>query len=271
MSEQTSTSPYVRGFRIAADGMKVAVGSADVRRAYLKVVAVIFVLSLAISSGSIWALWANTAPAVDAALWLVVTMWVVRVVGVVVALLIGPLLAIFTVNIAFPFFNEGVFMAGLRVLDPDRAAALAAKQGMPLGPAMGIATWRLIKFLGLSLCFLLIGLIPVVGTIAGTLGELWLAARTVSWELLDPYFGCLDIRHAEQREIVGRHQKALLGFGLPISLMLAIPIAGPLLFGFAQVAGAAFVAKELPVDPRERPDQGALDGDDRGAVSRGPA
>jgi uncharacterized protein involved in cysteine biosynthesis len=92
----------------------------------------------------------------------------------------------------------------------------------------------------------------VVGTIIGTLAQAWLTSLTVAWELLDPYFDCLDIRHAEQRDFVGRHQKALLGFGLPISLMLAIPIAGPLLFGLAQAAGAIFVAREVPVDPREQ-------------------
>jgi hypothetical protein len=51
--------------------------------------------------------------------------------------------------------------------------------------------------------------------------------------------------------LIGRHQKALLGFGLPIALLFGIPIVGPLLFGLAQVAGAMFVARELPVDPRE--------------------
>ena len=36
------------------------------------------------------------------------------------------------------------------------------------------------------------------------------------------------------------------------ALMLAIPIVGPLLFGLAQAAGAVLVAREIPVDPRER-------------------
>jgi CysZ protein len=244
-------SPYVRGFRAALDGMKTAFRSPEIGKAYLKLASAVFVLSLVISSGSIWALWANTAPSADAAMWVVVSMWVLRVVGSLVALLIGPLLAIFTVNIVFPMFNQGVFLAGMRVIDPDRAAALEAKPGMPIEPAMRIAIWRLTKFLALSLCCLVISLIPVVGTIIGTLGQAWLTARTVAWELLDPYFDCLDIRHAEQHEFVQRHQKALLGFGLPISLMLAIPIVGPLLFGLAQVAGATFVARELPIDPRE--------------------
>lgn len=250
--EQQQPSPYVRGFQLAVEGMKLAFRSREVGKAYLKVAAAVFLLTLVITSTSIWALWANTAPSADASTWLVVGMWLLAVVGSIVALLIGPLLAIFTINIAFPMFNRGVFLAGLRVVDPERAAALAAKPGMPIGPSIRIASWRLIKFLVLSLCCLIVGLIPVVGTIVGALAQAWLTSRTVAWELLDPYFDCLDIRHAEQRDFVGRHQKALLGFGLPISLMLAIPIAGPLLFGLAQAAGAIFVAREVPVDPREQ-------------------
>lgn len=252
MPEQHQPSPYVRGFHLAVEGMKLAFHSPEVRKAYLKVAIAVFLLTLVISSGSIWALWTITAPSASAATWIVVGMWALRIIGALAALLIGPLLAIFTINIAFPVFNQAVFMAGLRVVDPERAAALEAKPGMPLRAAMGIAVWRLIKFVVLSLCCFLIGLIPVVGTIIGTLAQAWLTARTVAWELLDPYFECLDIRYAEQRTFVERHQKAMLGFGLPISLMLAIPIAGPLLFGLAQVAGAIFVARELPVDPREQ-------------------
>lgn len=249
--QHSQSSPYLRGFHAAREGMKTAFRSAELGKAYLRLAGMVFALTLVISGGSIWGLWASTDPSPDAATWMVVGMWVLRVIGSLVALLIGPLLAIFTVNIAFPMFNKAVFLAGLRVIDPERAAALEAKPGMPLGPSIGIAVWRLTKFLALSLCCLLIGLIPVVGTIIGTLGQAWLTARTIAWELLDPYFDCLDIRHAEQRELIDRHQKALLGFGLPISLMLAIPIVGPLLFGLAQVAGAMFVARELPIDPRE--------------------
>ena len=122
---------------------------------------------------------------------------------------------------------------------------------MSLPRAVGLASWRFVKFLGLSVLLFVIGLIPVVGTLIASVGGLLLAARTVAWELLDPYFETLDIRHAEQRALIRRHQKVLLGFGLPIALLFAIPIVGPLMFGLAQVAGAVFVARELPVDPRE--------------------
>ena len=246
-------SPYTRGFRAAVDGMKLAFRNKEVGRAYLKISALIFVLAIALTSGSMWALWANTSPEAyaDAASWVTVALWAARVVGSLLSLILGPLMAIFIANIAFPLLNVGVFLAGLRAVDPERAEALAAKEGMSVARSIAIPTWRLIKFLLLTLCLMIVGLIPVIGTIIATATQAWLTARAVAWELVDPYFECLDIRHAEQREFINKHQKLLIGFGLPISLMLAIPIVGPLLFGLAQAAGAVLVAREIPIDPRE--------------------
>lgn len=244
-------NPYARGFRAAIDGIKIALADDDVGRAYLKAAAVIFTLTLAIDIGAIWGLFTITAPPEDAAIWLLVVLWAGRILGSIAALLIGPILAIFTVNIAFPFFNEGVFLAGLRTIDPERAAALEAKPGMPLAPAAGIATWRLVKFVGLTIALFMLGLVPVIGSVAASVLQLWLTSRTVAWELLDPYFDRLDIRYAEQKTMVAQLRKPLLGFGLPVSLLLAIPLLGPLTFGLAQAAAGIFVAREMPVDPRE--------------------
>jgi CysZ protein len=233
--------------------MRLAFRSREVGRAYVRASLMIFALGLLLASGAIWALWANTVPGPDAETWLLVVLWAARVIGTLASFVLGPLLAIFIVNIGFPFFNQSVFMAGMRAADPERARLLEGKAGMSLSRAIGLAIVRFVKFLGLSVVLFVIGLVPVVGTLIAGVGGLLLAARTVSWELLDPYFEMLDIRHAEQRELIGRHQKVLLGFGLPIALLFAIPLVGPLLFGLAQVAGAVFVARELPIDPREGP------------------
>jgi CysZ protein len=250
MSQQPP-SPYVRGFRTALEGMKMALRSKEVGRAYLRVAAVIFGLTVVIDIGAIWTLLHFTTPAADAATWMIVALWVARVIGTLAALLVGPLLAIFVVNIAFPVFNKGVFLAGMQLVDPERAAALEAKPGMPLAPTIGIPIWRLIKFVGLSMGLFVLGLIPVIGSLVATALQLWLTARTIAWELMDPYFDCLDIRYAEQREFVARLQKPLLGFGVPVALLMAIPIVGPLCFGLAQASAGVFVAREFPVDPRE--------------------
>jgi CysZ protein len=250
MSEP-ATSPYVRGFRIALEGMKLAFQSPEVGRAYVRVSLVIFSLGLLLAGIGILALWTNTEPAPDAEAWLVAVLWIARVVGSMAALVLGPLMAIYVVNIGFPFFNQGVFMAGMRAIDPKRAAGLEDKPGMSVGRAIGLALWRFLKFVGLGLMLFVIGLVPVIGTVIATVGGLILASYAVAWELLDPYFETLDIRHAEQRALIKRHKKVLLGFGMPIALLFGIPIVGPLLFGLAQVAGAMLVARELPIDRRE--------------------
>lgn len=231
--------------------MRLALRSKGVGRAYRRAAAAIFAITLVIDTAMIGGLFWLTTPAEDAAVWMIAALWIARVIGTVAALLIGPLLAIFAINIAFPLFNKGVFLAGLQLADPERAAALAAKPGMPLGPAAGIALRRMARFVLLSLGLLMLGLIPVIGSLAATVLQLWLTARTIAWELMDPYFDCLDIRYAEQREIVGRLHEPLLGFGVPVALLLAIPLIGPLSFGIMQAAAGVFVAREFPIDPRE--------------------
>lgn len=178
MPNQVADRPIARGFRAAIDGMKAALRNEDLGRAYLRVAAVIFLLTILIDGAALWALFHFTVPPGDAAWWLVVLLWTARVIGTIGSLLIGPLLAIFTVNIAFPVFNKEIFLAGLRIIDPERADALAAKPGMPLSVAVGIPLWRLFKFLILSLGLLLLGLIPVVGSIAAAILQTWLTART---------------------------------------------------------------------------------------------
>lgn len=247
------TRPFVRGMRAAVDGMKLAFRNKEVRRAYFKVALGLFALTVVIEGGAMWALWANTVPAADVSTLVLVALWAARILGSIVVLLAGPLIAVLIVNVVFPFFNEGLFMAALRAVDGERAEIVAAGPGMPALSSAGGAAWRLAKFLGLSLVFLLVGLIPVIGGLIAAVGETWLAARTVAWELLDPWFDRLDIRYAEQRRIVAEHREALLGFGLPLSLMLAIPLVGPLLFGLAQTAAATFVVREIPAHVREQP------------------
>lgn len=250
MSTPLNLSPYTRGARAAGDGLKIALRSKEIGKAYLRAALVIFALTVVIDIGTIWGLWHFTMPADDAQLWLVVALWLARALGTLALLLVGPLLAIFTVNTAFPVFNKELFLAGLREVDPDRAATLGAKPGMAIPTAIAISMRRLLKFLLLSAGLFVLGFVPVIGVVA-TLLQLWLTARTVAWELMDPYFDCLDIRYAEQKQFIARLQKPLLGFGLPVALLFAIPFIGPLCFGIVQAAAATLVSREFPIDPRE--------------------
>lgn len=249
--ESSDTSPFGRGMRAAWDGLRSAFGDGDVNRAYLRVVAGLFTLTLVLDVALLWLLFAQTAPTPDMATWAKVGLWAARVLGTVATFVAGPLLSIFVVNIVFPFFNQPVFLAGLKVVDSARAEALEASEGMVMWRSAANATRRLVVFLVLSLCCFALNLIPVIGSVVATVCQAWLTARTVGWELLDPYFDCIDMRYPEQKKLIREHRAVLLGFGLPLSLVLAIPVVGPLFFGLAQAAAGTFVAREIPVDPRE--------------------
>ncbi|NVB42709.1 EI24 domain-containing protein [Pseudenhygromyxa sp. WMMC2535] len=264
---QTDDRPFVRGLHAARDGLELAFSRAEVRKAYFRVALGLFALTLVLDGGALWALFHFTVPDVDAGKLLVIGLWTLRVVGTLLVLLLGPLVAILVVNIVFPLFNQDVFMAGLRVADSERAALVEAGPGMPTAASVGGAALRLLTFLLMSLGFFLLGLIPVVGGVVGFVGQTWLTARTVAWELMDPYFDRVDLRYAEQRSFVSTHRRALLGFGLPVAWLLAIPVVGPLAFGLAQAAAGTFVAREVPVHAREGQGGGA----DTNAGERVPA
>lgn len=246
-----SAVPFARGARAALDGLKTAFSDKGVQKAYFRVALGLFALTLVIDVGALWTLFAFTPVAEVSSTVMLALYWAARILGSLAILLVGPMIAMFVINIVFPFFNQEVFLAGMRAVDPERADRLAALEGMPMRASAWGATRRFFKYLALSLGLLLLGLVPVVGSIAAAVLGVWLAARTVGWELLDPYFECIDMRHAEQREFVRTHRDTLVGFGLPLSLLLAIPLLGPALFGMAQAAAGTYIIRELPVDPRE--------------------
>lgn len=246
-----NTKTFFRGVRVAFEGIQVAFRDPGVRKAYLRVMLAMLALTLVIDALGLWWVFAWIDPSAADEVWMALITWVLRIIGAVLILVVAPLIAILVMNVAFPFFNEPVFMAGLRAQDPERADRVAAGPGMPLRASAMIAALRLLRFLGLTLVFVLVGLIPIVGGIVGTIGQAWLTAKTVSWELMDPYFDRLDIRWDGQKQFVTQYRDALLGFGLPLGLLLAIPLIGPLLFGWVQGAAGTFLVREVQPHPRE--------------------
>ncbi len=243
--------PFFRGVRAAFEGVRVALADPGVRKAYLRVALSMLALTVTIDGLGLWALFEWVDPSTADRAWMGVVAWVVRILGSLLVLMIGPLIAILTINILFPVFNEPLFMAGLRAQDPARADRVAAGPGMRLSTSAGIAGIRLSRFVGLTMLFMAIGLIPIVGGIVATIGQTWLTARTVSWELLDPYFDRLDIRWEDQKQFVADNRDALLGFGLPLGFMLAIPLIGPLMFGWAQGAAGTVLVRTIQPHSRE--------------------
>ncbi len=236
----------MRGVRTAVSGLRRALGNADVRRAYRRLIVVITLTCLVLATAMIGGLWWWTQVPVDAGWWLATGLWVLRVAGTLIALMATPMLGLFTVNIVFPMLAEDVFFAGLRAVDPARAEALEACDGMSVMASLWMTVTRMIYFLGLTAVSMVVTLIPVIGAIAGPLLQLWGTARVMTWELLDPYFDKRNMKLQAQKQFVKRRERAMVGFGLPAAVMMAVPFAGPLMFGLVQAAAGDLL---VVIDP----------------------
>lgn len=236
---------FSAGFSAAMRGLRVAGRSPEVRGTYVQLVAVIFVIAAWLDVGGIWAIWHLTATDPTSPWWAILGLWTLRIAGILITLLIAPLIAFFAVNTFFPLLAERVFFAALRTLAPERARELEALPGTPFFVGVGRNLIRMLLFLGLTAGSFAVSLVPAVGAVVGPPLSLYVTARAMSWELLDPYFDKLQLTFADQRRVVNEHRAALVGFGLPIGLIMAIPLAGPLFFGLAQAAAAVLVAEVI--------------------------
>jgi uncharacterized protein involved in cysteine biosynthesis len=240
----------VGGLQAASRGLSLATSNREVRRTYGWLMLAIFVLAVVLDIAGIWAVLHFTAGAGDA-WWGTAARWLLRIAGVGIVMLAAPVLAMFVVNIVFPTLGEQVFYAGLRAIDPARANGLVASPGLPLRVAVTQNLIRMVLFVGLSIGTFSISFVPVVGTILGPVLQIYFTARALSWELLDPYFEKLELRFSAQHAFVRNHRAPLVGFALPYSFVMAIPLVGPFIFGLAQAAIAVVVADILERTPEQ--------------------
>ncbi len=244
------SSSVPRGLRLALRGLRLALASPEVRRTYLRLALALVVLAAALSVGLAYLVWSYVPVSSDMSMWTWLGSWLLRAGGTALAFIVAPMLAMFLVNTVFPFLADAVFMAGARAADPALAARL--EQPADVGLVAGVvgSLRRLVYFLGVTLALLAFSLVPVLGAVLGPILQLWYSARTLSWELLDPYFERAGVDYPRQRELVRTRGGTLVGFGLPWTLTMALPFVGPLLFGLAQAGVAALVAEELAPDGR---------------------
>ncbi len=238
------------GFSAAWAGMRLSTHSPELRRTYLQMVAVLFVVATALDVAGILAVLHFTPIDGGTSWWALVLLWVARVIGFVVVLLAAPLISLAVINLVFPFLGERVFLAAMRVMNPARAEQLAAMPGLALPTSILVALLRLSLFAGLSVGAFVLSLVPVVGQVLGPVAQGFIGARGLAWELLDPYLDKLQLGFAEQRAFVATHRSALVGFGLPLAVVMAIPLVGPLLFGLAQGAVAKLVVDVIEAPTR---------------------
>ena len=242
------TTGFSAGMSAAMRGLSLAFSAPGVRATYLQLVAVMLVVAGALDVLGIWAVLHYTEASADAAWWLSIGLWVLRIAGILLVLFVAAYVAFFIVTNVFPFLGQRVFFAALRSIDPERAAELEAREGLSFAAGLADAMKRFFLYLGLSLLALAASFVPVAGAVLGPGLQAWFTARALGWELLDPWFDKLGWRFAEQRRFVQGNRASLFGFGLPLSLAMAIPLLGPFVFGAAQASAAQLVGDVL--DPR---------------------
>lgn len=240
---------FKRGFSAALRGMKLAFGNPDVRKSYATIVLSLFAITIALDVGGIWGLWTVTDWSESTSGWLVAAFVVARIVGTLGILVAAPILAIFTMNIVMPLFNEGPFIAGVRAINPQRAEQLLEGENLSIPQQIKISIIRLMLFIFLSLLAFIVSFIPVVGQFAGPGLGYYFTSRALGWELLDPYFAFTKTPYDEQVKFLGEHHAAVVGFGFPFALVFAIPLVGQLLFVMAQASAATLVCEVIEAPP----------------------
>jgi uncharacterized protein involved in cysteine biosynthesis len=238
-------SSVIGGAALALRGLRLAVDSPEVRRVYLHLALSLVCTSIALMAGLGWAIWALIPTPENPAAWLSALLWTLKIGGTALAMMTAPLLSLFIVNMVFPFLGERVFMAGLKLVDPGRAAELEAAGGVGFKTSLASSLRRFVYFIGVTLLTFGLTFVPVLGAVLGPAAQLWFASRMLSWELLDPYFERRGLAYAAQHALMKKHRTAMFGFGAPWTLLLALPIVGPLGFGLAQAASALLVTDIL--------------------------
>ena len=252
MAEQASTPGVMTGLRAAGRGFRAVLDTPAVQKTYLQLVGALFLLAAAINLAGIWAVRHFTPIDGGDSWWVLAGMWLLRIAGLLIVLFVAPVLSLFVTNTLFPLLGERVFLAGLRAVNPERADELEAIEGLPRRVSIPQNLIRLLLFLGLTVAAFGLSFIPVVGPVLGPVAQAYVTARSLGWELLDPYFEKLHVRFDAQHRFVKEHRRPLVGFALPFSLVMSIPLVGPLLFGVAQASIGTLV-----VDVFERAPDGA--------------
>lgn len=242
-SREQPRTGVVAGASAAWRGLAIAVRSPEVGRTYLRLSAVLAVVTVMLDMAGIACAWHWTQVPEDASRWLVVGLVLLRFAAFGIVLLAAPMLALFSTNAVFPFLSARAFMAGLAAVDPARAAELGGAKGLPLTTAAAQSLVRLLLFVAMSVGVFAISFVPIAGTVVAPVLQAYFTARALGWELLDPYFDKLGLGFDEQRKLVRDHQGALLGFALPWSFVMAIPFLGPVLFGLAQASAGVLVGE----------------------------
>jgi len=97
-------------------------------------------------------------------------------------------------------------------------------------------SWHFTKY---SLMFLSFSVIPIVGSFITYLGQMWLVADRMGWNLLSVYtISSKKMSYRQQKHWMRARKWRIIGFTLPYMMLSSIPIVGPLFLGVAQASTA---------------------------------
>lgn len=97
--------------------------------------------------------------------------------------------------------------------------------------------------IGTAVLVFLLGLLPVIGAIAGFAIGLVVAGRLLAGELVSRPLEARGMDRAERRELMREHRRAMLGFGVCVQACFLVPLGGIAVMPGA-VAGATYFARE---------------------------
>lgn len=90
----------------------------------------------------------------------------------------------------------------------------------------------------------LIGLLPLVGTVLGSVAGLLVAGRLLAGELISRPLEARGMDRAAQTALLRGHRGAVLGFGVAVQACFLVPLGGVVVMP-AAVAGATLLARDV--------------------------
>jgi len=169
--------------------------------------------------------------------------WAPGLIGQILTVM--PLWAYMITRKRTPMAVNKLFLNELERLSPPRAREL--EQQMNLNETFNQGwkddlyhdlrtSWH---FTRASLMWLAFSLIPVVGSIISWIGQTWLVADRMGWNLLSVYtISAKKMSYRQQKHWMRARKWRILGFTLPYMILASIPIVGPIFLGLAQASTA---------------------------------
>jgi len=225
------------GFLEALKGGYSAIQNPTFRRNYTQ-----FVVSMGLT-----VLWLYVAMAVVLAIYFplafILLTWAPGLIGQ--ALTLVPLWAYVITKKRYPMASNRLFLDELERLSPQRAKEL--EQNMQTDETLNqfwlqelyhdlCTSWH---FTRASLVWLSFSIIPVVGSFITCLGQTWLVADRMGWNLLSVYtISAKKMSYRQQKHWMRARKWRIIGFTLPYVFLSSFPLIGPFFLGLSQAATA---------------------------------